>query len=48
MSKEPNHFYEFGPFRLDPEKLLLLRDNRPVPLPPKAFGTARASCSRTI
>ena len=39
MSKEPNHFYEFGPFRLDPEKLLLLRDNRPVPLPPKAFDT---------
>jgi eukaryotic-like serine/threonine-protein kinase len=30
-------FYEFGPFRLDPEKELLLRDNETVPLTPKAF-----------
>lgn len=37
MSKEPKHFYEFGPFRVDPDKRLLLRDNRPVPLQPKAF-----------
>ena len=28
---------EFGPFRLDPEQRLLLRDQRPVPLSPKAF-----------
>ena len=39
MSKEPKHFYEFGSFRLDPDKRLLLRDNRPVPLQPKAFET---------
>jgi len=39
MSKEPKQFYEFGPFRLDPQKLLLLRDNQPVALPPKAFET---------
>ena len=39
MHKEPKHFYEFGPFRIDPERLLLLRENRPVPLPPKAFET---------
>jgi eukaryotic-like serine/threonine-protein kinase len=39
MTKEPKQFYEFGPFRLDPEKLLLLRDNQPVALPPKAFET---------
>src|SRR5271170_5518421 len=29
--------YEFGPFRLDPEKELLLRDNESIPLAPKAF-----------
>jgi len=39
MDKETKHFYEFGPFRIDPEKLLLLRDNEPVALPPKAFET---------
>src|ERR1700722_13297733 len=39
MSKETKQFYEFGPFRVFPDKLLLLRDNQPVPLPPKAFET---------
>jgi len=39
MSKEAKHFYEFGPFRVDPDKRLLLRDNRPMPLQPKAFET---------
>jgi eukaryotic-like serine/threonine-protein kinase len=39
MIKEPKHFYEFGPFRVDPDKRLLLRDNQPVPLQPKAFET---------
>jgi eukaryotic-like serine/threonine-protein kinase len=39
MDQETKHFYEFGPFRIDPEKLLLLRDNEPVALPPKAFET---------
>src|ERR1700683_4279315 len=39
MASETKHLYEFGPFRVDPEKFLLLRDNRPVPLPPKAFET---------
>lgn len=33
------HLYEFGPFRLDPTERLLLRDNQPVPLAPKAFDT---------
>jgi DNA-binding winged helix-turn-helix (wHTH) protein/Tol biopolymer transport system component len=28
---------EFGPFRVDPEQRLLLRDQQPVALPPKAF-----------
>src|SRR5216684_3759956 len=36
---ETKHFYEFGPFRLDPTERLLLRDNQPVPLAPKAFET---------
>ena len=30
-------FYEFGPFRLDPEKELLLREDESVPIAPKAF-----------
>jgi DNA-binding winged helix-turn-helix (wHTH) protein/Flp pilus assembly protein TadD len=39
MATETKQLYEFGPFRLDPDKLLLLRDDHPVPLPPKAFET---------
>src|SRR5271168_2004385 len=39
MNKGTKHFYEFGPFRMDPDERLLLRDNRPVPLQPKAFET---------
>src|ERR1700733_6473432 len=39
MAMETKQLYEFGPFRLDPDKLLLLRDDQPVPLPPKAFET---------
>ena len=30
-------FYEFGPFRVDPEKETLLRAGEPVPLTPKTF-----------
>ncbi|HTB95812.1 MAG TPA: winged helix-turn-helix domain-containing protein [Terracidiphilus sp.] len=29
--------YEFGPFRVDPEKELLLRENETVPIAPKTF-----------
>jgi eukaryotic-like serine/threonine-protein kinase len=29
--------YEFGPFRVDPEKQILLRGGEPVPLTPKTF-----------
>jgi DNA-binding winged helix-turn-helix (wHTH) protein len=39
ISAGTKHFYEFGPFRLDPDERLLLRDNQPVPLQPKAFET---------
>ena len=31
--------YEFGPFRVDPDKRLLLRDDRPVAITPKVFET---------
>ena len=34
---EGQHFYEFGPFRLDPSERSLLRDGKAVPLTPKAF-----------
>src|SRR3981189_862279 len=36
---EGKHFYEFGPFRLDPAERLLLRHNQTIPLAPKAFDT---------
>ena len=42
MSNQDNELYEFGPFRLDPAKRLLLRDNQPVPLQLKAFETLLA------
>src|SRR6202162_3058495 len=39
MSEETNHFYEFGPFRVDAARHLPLRDGQPVPLTSKAFET---------
>ncbi len=36
---EAKHFYEFGPFRLDPAERSLLCDNEAIPLTPKAFET---------
>ena len=39
MANESNGLYEFGPFRLDASQRLLLRDDRPIPLQPKAFET---------
>jgi DNA-binding winged helix-turn-helix (wHTH) protein/tetratricopeptide (TPR) repeat protein len=39
MSKQTNHFYEFGPFRVDAGRQLLLRDGQPVPLTSKTFET---------
>src|ERR1700689_2876096 len=39
MANENNGFYEFGPFRLDTPQRLLLRDDCPVALQPKAFDT---------
>jgi eukaryotic-like serine/threonine-protein kinase len=41
MSASPGYnrkeLYEFGPFRIDPEKQVVLRDREPVPLTPKTF-----------
>src|ERR1700693_644742 len=37
MSVQTKVIFEFGPFRLNPSERLLLRDQVPVRLPPKAF-----------
>ena len=37
MTLKTRGFFEFGPFRLEPEEHLLLRDRAPIPLPPKTF-----------
>ncbi|HEY6765259.1 MAG TPA: winged helix-turn-helix domain-containing protein [Candidatus Sulfotelmatobacter sp.] len=39
MSNHGKELYEFDSFRLDPGRRLLLRDNQPVALQPKAFDT---------
>jgi DNA-binding winged helix-turn-helix (wHTH) protein len=39
MTAEPRVFYEFGPFRVDPDKQVLLRESQPVAITPKAFET---------
>lgn len=39
MKKATSQFYEFGSFRLDPVKRLLLRDGEVVAITPKAFDT---------
>jgi len=36
-SQRLKELYEFGPFRVDPEKEMLLRAGEPVPLTPKTF-----------
>ena len=39
MLKQNKQLYEFGPFRLDADRRLLMRDGRMTPLPPKVFDT---------
>jgi TolB-like protein/DNA-binding winged helix-turn-helix (wHTH) protein/Flp pilus assembly protein TadD len=39
MDNEVNNFYEFGSYRLDPRRKLLLRDGDPIVLTWKAFET---------
>jgi eukaryotic-like serine/threonine-protein kinase len=36
-SQKLRELYEFGPFRIDPEKEILLRSGEPIPLQPKTF-----------
>ena len=43
MRKQDKHFYEFGPFRIDPAERLLLRGEEVIPLAPKAIETDRKS-----
>jgi Tol biopolymer transport system component/DNA-binding winged helix-turn-helix (wHTH) protein len=42
MSEQNHYIYEFGPFRLDARKRLLMREGEIVPLKPKAFDTLLA------
>ncbi|HET9532735.1 MAG TPA: hypothetical protein VFQ92_20440 [Blastocatellia bacterium] len=42
MSRQSKHLYDFGPFRLDADKRLLLKDGEPVILTRKAFDTLLA------
>ena len=39
MATESRVLYEFGPFRVDPDKQVLLREDHPVAITPKAFET---------
>ena len=39
MNVETKQFYVFGPFRIDPEERVLVRDGSPVALGPKVFET---------
>lgn len=41
MYRRAKHQYQFGPFRLDVDRRILLRSGAPVPLTPKAFDTLR-------
>ncbi|HET6892195.1 MAG TPA: winged helix-turn-helix domain-containing protein [Pyrinomonadaceae bacterium] len=47
MSEQNHHIYEFGPFRLDAWKRVLLRDGEPVKLFPKEFETLLALVERS-
>ena len=42
MDDPVNHLYEFGPFRLDAQRHLLLRGGDAIPLAPKVFETLLA------
>src|SRR5271155_4091248 len=39
MVTGPKVVYEFGPFRVDPDKQVLLREDQPVAITPKVFET---------
>jgi hypothetical protein len=39
MDKQAKHLVEFGPFRMDLEERVLMRDQETITLSPKAFET---------
>jgi TolB-like protein/DNA-binding winged helix-turn-helix (wHTH) protein/Tfp pilus assembly protein PilF len=39
MNRQRKYFYDFGPFRFESEQRVLLRDGKPIPLPPKVAET---------
>jgi len=47
MSEQNRHIYEFGPFRLDAGRRLLLREGEPVKVFPKEFDTLLALVERS-
>ena len=47
MNSPANHFYEFGPFRIDPAERVVLRDSQPLTLTPKAFDLLLALVERS-
>jgi eukaryotic-like serine/threonine-protein kinase len=46
MSSPANHFYDFGPFRIDRVERVLIRDGQPMTLTPKAFDLLLALVER--
>jgi DNA-binding winged helix-turn-helix (wHTH) protein len=51
VSEQNHYIYEFGPFRLDAQKRLLLREGEIVSLKPKAFDTLLTlveGCDRVV
>jgi len=46
MSSPTNHFYNFGPFRIDRAERVLIRDCQPLTLTPKAFDLLLALVER--
>src|SRR5262245_33800879 len=46
MPKPNSHFYEFGPFRIDTLKRILMRDGEVVQITPKAFDILLALIER--
>src|SRR5205085_9320548 len=47
MEQQQQQQYEFGPFCLDTNERVLLRDGRPHPLKPKVYETLLALVSRS-
>ena len=50
MATDPRIIYEFGPFRMDPDKQILRRGDDVVPVTPKAFEILLilVRCSREV